>query len=455
MRRPVHRSVPAFFAIVAAIVFFAAVPARIHAQTTTAPAISAALAPKLGELRTLTDARDYHAALALIAEVEPTTGADSYDRFLLLQIRAQILLTQGDHAAALAPLSASFSLGERAGFLAPEARRELLKNLAQLHAHQAGEATASEARRAGYERALDFARRWIAALPSPTADAHAFTAGLLYSLALADNENPDPARLREARAEARAGLTLAVDPPDQLLLIILASHQYLDEHAAAAELLELLVARHPSNKTYWQQLFATYLNLAADTASSTEAAPDAARPHLLRALVTRDRAQAHGALGSATDLQNAISIFFNLGHPDRAAALLDAGLREGTLADTRRNWELLASAHHQQGDLAAAIDTLTRATERHPTEGQLELTLAQHHQSIDRTGDAYRHALAAIEKGNLDQPGVARTYLAWLAFELGRPDDAARHLDDAATFADARPEDLARLRAALTATPAT
>lgn len=396
-----------------------ALPAALPAQAEPAKKeLSDKTSLALGQLRPLIDAQNYDAALALIAPLL-TSSPGSFDLYVLSQIQAQILLTQGKLGDAIAPLETALRLGDtNPAFAEASARLEQLNLLAQLHYQRAAEAKALDAQKTGYETALRYINRWLQTSPRPTAEVRTFTASLLYQLGTLDPARPDPARIREAITQAREALLLTLTPSNQLVLLLTACHLQLGENTLAAELLETLAVRDPQSSTTWSQLQSIYLAAAADTPDATQA-----RAQNLRALHTIERAQSHGHLNTPRDHYTRVAILFNIQQYTRAAALLETGLADGTIESIKRNWELLASAYQQIENNEKALDALTRATARFPTDGALEFSLAQFLYNTGQPADAYTRAQSALAKG-IEKPGQAEVYLAYLAYELQRYDEA-------------------------------
>jgi predicted Zn-dependent protease len=413
------------FSLLSGILVLAVLAPAIRAQS-DAPApskkeLTEATSEGFGKLRPLIDAKDYDGAVALIEDLLSRAGAASFDRCLLSQIQAQILLTQGKPTAAVAPLETALRLAEEnPAFHEPSAHLEQLHLLAQIFYQQGAESPDPALQRTSYEKALARIRRWFDLTPRVTAESRLFAASLLYQLGTLDPANIDAARLREAMSQAREGLLLAVNPPAQLTLVLVGCHLQLGEHGPAAELLETLALRDPDSASTWSQLQSIYLARAADAGK-----PEEARAQNLRALSVLDRAQALGRLNSPKDHYTRVAILFNLQQYTRAAALLEKGLADGMIENTRRNWELLASAYQQTNRETEALDALQRAVARFPEDPALEFGLAQSHYGAGRVEPAYRHASSALEKG-FEKRGQAQVFLAYLAYELQRYDDAAR-----------------------------
>lgn len=384
--------------------------------------LSTTVVDALTELRALTDAKNHAATLAIVDRLASSVAPTSFDAFVLDQIRAQVFLSQGRHEQALVALEKTFRLGESVpGFVDAAGRLEQLNLLAQLNAQLAPERKGVAAQRATYEVALDYIRRWQRETPRPTAEARIFAGSILFQLGVLDSAKPDAARLREALAEIREALVLAPAPSEQAVTLLVAAHLQLGENLRAAEWLETLVERKPENATTWSQLQAIYLSAAAEAEK-----PADARRLNLRALNVLERAQAHGHLSTSRDRYTQVALLFNLQQFGIAAEQLEKGLASAALEDSRRNWELLASAYSQLGEEARSLETLDRAVRRFPRDGALEFSLAQTLYQQGRLADAYTRAESAVAKPGLEKPGQAKVYLAFLAFELQRYADANR-----------------------------
>jgi hypothetical protein len=432
----------------AALALALGAPAELRAQSGSLPKkdITEATSTGFGKLQPLVAAKDYPAALALAEQLLAAAPPASYDVYVLSQIQAQILLTQNRLAEAIAPLerAQTLSLGN-ANFFDSAAHLERLYLLAQLHYQDGAEQKEPALQRAAFERALAQVRDWLARSPRPTPEVRLFAASLLYSLGTLDAAKPDAARLREAIEQAREALLLAPRPGNQVQLLLVACHLQLLENARAAELLEVLAEREPKNANTWSQLQSLYLAAASDNAD-----PAAARAANLRALLTLERAQAQGLLASPKDHYTKVAILFNLQQFTRAAELLETGLADGRIEPSKRNWELLASAYQQTAREEKALDALTRAVAAFPADAGLEFSLAQFLYGAGRPAEAYARGQSALAKPGLERPGQTKLYLAFLAYELQRFEEASKWVSAARDAGDVPASSLDPLERAIT-----
>ncbi len=447
--------------VLAALLLCAAGPSARSATTITDPPpreISEKTSAHLGELRDLTDAKNYPAALALTDRLLVDAAPDSYDTFVLSQVKAQVHLAQDRYAEALPPLEASLRLADSHPFLDARPKLDLVYLLAQVAAQLAADEKSPDAQRARLARAAGFIRRWLAETPTPTPDAQLFAASVLFNLAQTSLPGPgDQAQYYSAAlAEAERGLLLGVHPRERFYVLIFACHQQLGDLAHAADVLELLVQQHPTNDSYWQQLVTTCLSLAtarkdADPARPRLAASNTVRHAQLRALLALEGAQAQGLLTTPADMFNLAGLHYNLGQFDRVITLLEPGLANGSLAADRRNWELFVHAGQQAHQPARAIAGLEKAAARFPADGPLAYALAQLCYAEHQPEAARAHAQSALARGGLDRPMSTLLFIATVSYELRDPAVATRALDQAAQLSPtpAEADDLARLRHAL------
>jgi hypothetical protein len=416
-----------------ALLLAALAPAALLAQDKLpGKEISDKTGASLTELRTLTEAKDYAKALALIEELLAEAKPGTYDVYILSQVKAQVLMTQDKLTDAIAPLEAALALAEgNPAFLDPNVRLDQLNLLAQLHYQKGASEKGAEAQRAGYNRALGYLERLFKLSSKPNAQARLFAASIHYNLATLGSGDADKDALRAAAAHCEEAMLLSAKPTAQLRLLQIACHLQLLENARAAELLEVLAEAEPKTASTWSQLLALYLNLSGEAKDPAEI-----KSLNLRALHTLDRAQSHGLLNTPKDNYTRVAILFNIGQFSIAAELLEAGLAAGSLEPSQRNWELLASAYQQSDQEAKALDAYARAVLKFPEQADLEFSLAQTLYAAGKVEDAYGRARSASTKPNLSRPGQTKLYLAFLAYELQRYDEAQTWIEQARGMAD-------------------
>lgn len=376
----------------------------------------------LPKYKAAVDAKNYDAALALLEAQMAKVAADSYDAALLLQIKTQTLLQKGDFAHVIEPIEKGLALSDSKTptYYDERTTREFLFFLAQLYLQEAVQSKQPAVATQLYEKADSTMGRWLKLNPKSNADAQLIYAQLLYNRAVQNPDHPDLPTLKRCLEQVEIGLHLSVHPKDILYVLKLVCLQQLNRNAEAVEILELLVKQKPESANYWQQLAALYLGAGQD----------------LRAIISIERAQAHGLMMAPKDNFNLIGIYFNIGQYEKAAELLESGLHSGRIENELKNWELLALAYNQLERPYKAIESLKDAAKAFPKSGQIEFMIAQAYHTQDKPDDALPHLQAAVAKGGLSKPHSVYLFLAYVAYELKKFDIAL----DAAKQAAATPE---------------
>lgn len=393
--------------------------------------LSEKVSEDLAKIRAATDAKNYTEATAIIDRLLKGAAPESYDIAVLSQVKAQILLTQAEYSKAIAPLETAVLVSERNGYFEPKVNQELRYFLAQLFYQEAVNSKSRDALTKNYAKASSYIDQWSKANTKPNPDAQLFFASLLYNQAQIDPNNVDMALIRRSQAEVEKGLEMSVRPKDTFYVLLLATLQQQNQTARSAEILELLVKVAPQNKTYWAQLASTYLNLQQD----------------LRAALTIERAQAHDAMNTPKDNFNLVGIYFNMQQYDQAIGLLEKGLRDGTIDNEQRNWELLAASLQQVRRELRAIDILKEAIKSFPDSGSLYLQIAQIYYSLDKLNESYTYATQAVTH-KLDKPWQAHTFLAYICYELKKLPEALEAINTSLKYPEGG-KDAERLKKAI------
>ncbi len=365
--------------------------------------------------KTAIDAKNYAEAHAVLDGLLRKVPADSFDAALIHQYRLQIYLQNGEYAKAIEPMERSLQLSESKNptYFDERITRELYYYLTQLHFQEGNQTKNTTLAAAHMDKAIKSMESWAKLTPETNADAQLLFAQLLITRAMLNPEKPDLAMAQRSLDQIDVGLRLTNRPRDVFYILKLVALQQLERNAEAAELLEVLLKMKPDNSNYWQQLAAIYLGLSQE----------------LRAIVTIERAQSHGFMNEPKDHFNLIGIYFNIGQYEKAAELLESGLKAGRVESDPKNWELLALSYQQLQRPLKGIEALKEGTKAFPNNGQLDFQIAQAYTSIDKPAEALGHLQAAIKKGNLTKPFQAYLSLAYTAYSLQQFEvalDAAR-----------------------------
>lgn len=419
-------------------------PIQVSAQGTRGDfQLSERIGEELGKLQPMIDAKNWDGAVGLIVRLNNSAAPNSYDQAFLSDILAKLYLQKGDYDKSIAPMETALRLSDTYGYFEKKNVGMMLDYLSKIY-YQEGTASKSPAIQQQYlTKATMYLERIITESP-PSADTMLFYTSLLYNRAVLNPDKIDQALLNKAKINAEKSLLLSNHPKENFYVILLATLQQQGDFKRASEYYELLVKRYPSNKNYWQQLMATYVTMSSDGDEKVALANN------LRAAVTIERAQTLGFLNTPKDNFNLIGIYFNMGQYGKATELLHNGLKNGLIENTQKNWELLAYSYQQVNRESQAIEALNDATKFYPKSGQLEFQIGQIYYSLDQLSDSYKHLKLATEKGGLEKPASAYSFLAYLCFELGKLEEALDVIKQTLALPDA-PTDgqLNRLRQAV------
>jgi tetratricopeptide (TPR) repeat protein len=396
----------------------------------TTPTLSDAAGDGLAKVEPLLVAKDWTGAINLVNGLIQAAPPDGYDATILNRTMAQILTQKGDYQAAIEPLEKALAISDRHHYFTTKEETDILYFLSQLYYQQAdGIKNDREAEVAAYAKAIGYIQRWFTIAPKPTEDNSTYYAQLLYADAVAKNPtHPDPELIKMSQQQIEKTLHMSVHPKDSLYVFLLATLQQELNYARAAEVLELLLSHNPNNRAYWQDLDMFYMALAQDPKDKNE---DNIRKYNIRAINTIERAQALGFMKTPRDNYTLFTLYYNIGEYGMAADLLYAGLKAGSIESNLANWLLLAASYQQINQDFTAIDVLKEAANRFPKNGELEFKIAQIYQQLDNNQEAYNHAVVGVEKGGLAKAQQTQMFLAYVAYELAKYDEAKVAIDKA------------------------
>jgi Tfp pilus assembly protein PilF len=427
-------------AVVSPVIGHAAEPAQLEEKTSE----------QLNKLQPLTSAKSWDAALALLDGIQAGVGPNSYDFAVVADIRSKIYMQKGDYSKAIEPMETTVRLGDAYGYFDERDIAEKIYYLVQIYYQEAVASKSPALQQQYFSKASNYIKRWINSRIGRTSpdtqrqDASLFYSSILYSQATANPEKIDLLLLRQAQKEIENGLLASPHPKETFYVLLLATAQQEGNYIRASELLEMLVKQHPEKKDYWTQLIATYLNLALDKDEVKS------REYNIRAILATERSQALGFSKAPKDNFNLVGIYINLGQYGKATELLYAGLKNGSIDSTQKNWEYLAFSYQQVDKPYQAVDVLKEAANLYPKAGQLDYQIAQIYYSLDKTDEAYRYLNSAVAKGHLERPSAVYNFLAYIGFEQRRYDEALASVNKALAFSDtAHDTQLPRLKQAI------
>lgn len=382
-----------------------------------------------GPIKAAKDAQKWDEAVRLIDALLTASPANSYERAVLSVEKAQTIFQTKDLSPGLAPLEQALQLSDKFGYFDQNTTLTMVLTLAQLYAQDAQSSKKPQEQHQLYAKAYTFVRRWLDQSNIANPDYQQFAASILLQQAQLNPDKVDMGLVKQAQIETEKGLRMSVKPKEVFYVLLLATLQQQGDYKRSAEVLELLVKQVPNNKTYWQQLAATYLQLEEN----------------VRAILTIERAQQYGTMTEKKDNFTLVGIYYNIKQYDQTIDLLKAGLQNGTIENEQKNWELLAAAYQQLHKEAQAIEVLKEGSKNFPKSGALDLMIGQMYYSLDNIPEAYQFLKSALQKG-VEKPGQTYLLLGYFAFELKKLDEAVDALDKAVK-ADPNSKDAQRLLA--------
>jgi tetratricopeptide (TPR) repeat protein len=424
----------------AAVAALFLMPSGLRAEEKEGPTISDSVGDGLAKLEPFLTAKDWNGAMNLVQGLVQTAAPDSYDAAVLYRTEAQILTQKGDFQGVVAPLEKSIQISDRHQFFTGKEQADILYFLSQLYYQLADQQKSDRAAEVvDYSKAIGYIERWFTVASKPTEDNSLYYAQLLYADAVAkDPAHPDADLIRRSREQVEKTLLMSVHPKDSLYIFLLATLQQEQNYARATEVLELLLAHNPNSRSYWMDLDMFYMALSQDPKDKDERK---VRMYNIRAINTIERAQALGFMNTPRDNYTLFTLYYNIGQYGIAADLLHAGLRAGTIDSDLQNWLLLAASYQQINQDFTAIEVLKEASQRYPKNGELEFKIAQVYQQLDNNQAAFDHAEIGIGKGGLAKPQQTYMFIAYMAYELSKFDEANMAINKAIELLAPKPPD--------------
>ena len=425
---------------VAALVLVLSLPAGLFADEpapTEPPSLSDAVGDGLAKIRPLLDQKDYAGSNKIVDELITEAEPDSYDMDILLETRARILIQQANYAGAIKPMEGALEIADRHHFNTARQSMDILNLLAQLYYQTAEDSKKTRAEQIEcYSKAIGYMQRYFKLNTKPNEDVSFYYAQLLYAEAVAKNqEHPDPELIKQAREQVEKVLLMTVHPKDSTYAFLLATLNQEQDYVRGAELLELMLSKNPSSKTYWGDLVMFYMLLGQSTKDEAKI-----RQYNIRAINTIERAQALGYLKTPKDNFNLFTLYYNSNQFGTAADLLFAGLKSGNIDPSLANWQLLASSYEQINQEFKSIEALKEASQRFPKNGELDFKIAQVYYGLGKNDEAFEYSQIAMEKGGLSKPLQTYEFMAYLAYEQHKYDFAKVAIDKAIELKQGSPD---------------
>ncbi|MEP4148992.1 MAG: hypothetical protein ABJL54_17375 [Halioglobus sp.] len=166
------------------------------------------------------------------------------------------------------------------------------------------------------------------------------------------------------------------------------------------DVLETLLTHYPK-KQYWVQISHMYGEQKKESEQ----------------LSAMETAYVQGMLDKGTEQVTMSYLYLNADVPYKAAKVMDKGLKDGSIEDKSKNWEIAGSAWRQAQEVDKAIPAMEKAAAKSDT-GELYARLG----NIYLDGDDNKKAISAINKGlargGVKRPDNARLVLGMAYFNV-------------------------------------
>ena len=195
-------------------------------------------------------------------------------------------------------------------------------------------------------------------------------------------------------------------PDEGWLILQRAVHYELKEPHAVKDVLVKLVKLYDQPQ-YWLQLGAMFGELGLEK----------------KQLATLEAAKHKGYLVSEGDLYNLAQLYFYHRAPIKCAETIQSGIAKGVMEESLRNLQFLGQCYQQAKEVDNAIPILLKAA-KFSENGDLYLQVAQLQLNIDDHINALKHARFALDKGGLNNPGLAHLVLGMSLYNRGEFNEA-------------------------------
>jgi tetratricopeptide (TPR) repeat protein len=300
-----------------------------------------------------------------------TRKLSAYERAQTDRLTGYTAYGKGDNSAAIESLRQA--LGEEDGLPAAD-RADVLFQVAQIQGVEKR-----------WRDVIATLESWFQTVERPNSVGYYLMALSYYQL-----EDFDAALL-----PAKKAVEIAKVPQPPWLQLLLALHLTLKDYAAAASVLDEMIALYPNiGKDYWLQLSALH-GVAGDEE---------------RALGVLEIAYRKGLLTEDRDLRRLLQLTLSRGIPYRAAQLFETEMAGKRIQGDAEAFELLSISWILAREASRAEEPLARAADL-AAKGDLYVRLAQLHLLQEEWQDAAAALRKALAKGGLADPATAQLLL--------------------------------------------
>jgi len=430
--RTIQRLLVAFFACILAVgAAHAAKKEKDEFPNTTRKEpkaqITESTQKKLSKAYDQIDKNEIDAAEATLSEIANNSRSSNYEKAAALVGLANIAYEKENPAKSVEYNNQAIAL-------------DALDNRAHFNAiYQNAQIELQEEHYAESMAAMD---RWLALTRSEKPDAYALKANALYRLE----------RFPEAAETMKKAISLSDKPNETWYQILLASYKDAENFTEAARLGEELWTKEPTNKRIALQLASIYLDAAsAVTPDGKDKTPeDEAKARELegKALATLERAYNAGLLTEERELKQLYQTYNYSKQPEKATAVILAGMEKGILKPTGDTYRGLADSYMltaeplQDSDprwkelSGKAADVYGQAAALVTDNGEMDMQRGHLLIELERWADAKAALTSALSKGKLKREAACWILLGNAEAELGNDAAAIAAYEKARSFPD-------------------
>ncbi|MGB0919950.1 MAG: tetratricopeptide repeat protein [Alphaproteobacteria bacterium] len=314
-----------------------------------------------------------------------------YERAVTLQTVGYLEADRENYPATVAAFEQALAIEDG---LPDEAKVDMMYNMGQLY-------MAME----NYDKAISTLKAWFKIAENPNAKAYILLGNAYYN----KEDYVTATKLVETAIKKAKG-----KGKENWYKFLLALYFEKNKYKHAEKLLEVMVKKFPGVPLYWKQL-------SAVTAENKKEK---------RSFAIAELAYMQGMLDKSRDFERLAQLYLYYDVPYKAAKVLDAKIKDGTVEKNADNWGLLASAWMGARENDLAIAPLTAAAKL-SDDGDLYLQLGQAYVGEEKWADARDALTNAIKKGGLKRVGNAYLLLGMTHANLNNFDSAEKAFKDA------------------------
>ncbi len=267
-----------------------------------------------------------------------------------------------------------------------------------------------------YRKAISYINQWIAEAESVPPDTYYLLALAHYNL-----KQFDSALNNALEAHNRSKPQVVEKYIDLVSVLYLQRGRYRD----ARPFTELGVANFTAQKKWWTRLAAIYNELKLEKDYFA----------VLEMMYRQDM------LDKSAQLENLAALYITNDTPYKAGRLLEREIKAGRVKKSKDNWEMLANAWSAAREWDKAVQPLKNAAAL-SSDGELYIRLGQTYINDDEWQQAEANINRGLQRGGLDNEGLAWLLLGIARYNLEKTDSAleafARSTDYEDTKIDAK-----------------